>query len=284
MNRVKRVMGQGRGPDGPGTGEETSMAGPSSRPATEPPPLRLRRSADSEAAWQALAALKLRPARLRRKRIVTLEQQDSAHMAYDMLRTRILHRFRSEGMRSLAITSPAPSCGKTLTCLNLAFSFARQPNCRTLLLDLDLRRPRLAATLGVRPPICVSELLAGREPAEHVLQRAGETLALGLAAGPVRHSTELLQDERTADALAAMVAAFAPDVILYDLPPLLASDDAAAFLSQVDGALLVAAAGETPLEDIDVCAKQIGALTEDLGVVLNKSAFMPRRYYGYGYS
>ena len=48
-------------------------------------------------------------------------------------------------------------------------------------------------------------------------------------------------------------------------------------------ALLVAAAGETALEDVDVCARQLGALTHDLGVILNKSEFMPRRYYGYGY-
>lgn len=265
--------------------EEDGMnaSSPPPRPHDALPPLRLRRTAESEEAWAALPTLRLNLAHLRRKRIVTLEQRDEAHMAYDMLRTRILHRFRKDGRRSLALTSPAPGCGKTLTCLNLAFSFARQSNCRTLVLDLDLRRPRLASMLGVRPEVCVSELLAGRVPAAAALNRAGGSLAFGLAKGPVRYSSELLHDERTADALAAMTAAFAPDVILYDLPPLLASDDAAAFLSRVDGALLVAAAGKTTLEDIDVCGNQIAALTEDLGVVLNKSAFMPRRYYGYGY-
>lgn len=246
-------------------------------------PLRLRRSEQSEAAWAALPLLKLRRSWLRRRRVITLEQRDPAHMAYDMLRTRVLHRLKAEGWRSIALTSPAPGCGKTLTCLNLGFSFARQPNFRTLVLDLDLRRPHLARTLGAEPAVCVSELLAGRAEPDAVLQRVGDTLAFGLAAGPVRSSSELLHDERSAEALAAMAIRFAPDVIVYDLPPLLASDDAAAFLPRVDGALLVAAAGETPLDDIDMCARQLESLTADLGVVLNKSAFMPRRYYGYGY-
>jgi len=262
---------------------DVNASSPPPRPHDALPPLLLRRTAGSEEAWASLPALRLNLAHLRRRRIVTLEQRDEAHMAYDMLRTRILHRFRKDGRRSLAMTSPAPGCGKTLTCLNLAFSFARQSNCRTLVLDLDLRRPRLATMLGVKPETCVSELLRGRIPAASALLRAGDRLAFGFAKGPVRYSSELLHDERTADSLAAMTAAFAPDVILYDLPPLLASDDAAAFLTRVDGALLVAAAGKTTLDDIDVCGNQIAALTEDLGVILNKSAFMPRRYYGYGY-
>ena len=262
----------------------TAVGGPApDRPRPVPAILAPVGEGDVDAAWAALPALDLSARALRRQRIVTADQRDPAHMSYDMLRTRVLQKFRAEGWRALALTSPAPGCGKTLTCANLAFSFARQPSCRTLVLDLDLRRPRLAAVLGVRPAVCVSRMLRGEVPAADALLRAGPTLAFGLAAGPVRHSAELLQDPRTTEALAAMTAAFAPDVILYDLPPLLASDDAAAFLGRVDGALLVAAAGETALEDVEVCAKQLGALTHDLGVILNKSEFMPRRYYGYGY-
>ena len=51
----------------------------------------------------------------------------------------------------------------------------------------------------------------------------------------------------------------------------------------LDGALLVAAAGATDLTDIDTCARQLDALTHNFGVVLNKSEFMPRRYYQYDY-
>lgn len=278
MNLTRRVTG------GPGDDDAAPAAGQAVEPAAAATsPLRLRRGDDAEEAWAALPSVGLRTARLRRRRIVTFDKREPAHMAYDMLRTRVLHRFRAEGWRSLALTSPAPGCGKTLTCANLAFSFARQSNCRTLLLDLDLRRPSLGGLLGIRPTVCVSQLLAGRAAPEEVLLRLSDTLAVGLAAGPVRHSAELLHDERAVEALAATMVRVAPDVILYDLPPLLASDDAAAFLGRADAAMLVVAAGETPLEDIDLCARQIGALTNDLGVVLNKSEFMPRRYYGYGY-
>lgn len=257
-----------------------NMDTPPPQAPLRPPP---RRTEATEALWGVLPEAPLKPARLRRNRIVTLEKNDPAHMAYDMLRTRILQRFRSEGWRRLALTSPAPGCGKTLTSLNLAFSVARQRRLRVLILDFDLRRPRLASLLGLRPPVCVSRYLLGEEPVERSFARLAPNLAAGLAAGPLRHSTELLQDEGSLEALVALEHALAPDLVIYDLPPLLASDDASAFLEHVDGGLLVAAAGETPLAEIDLCARQLTSLTSDLGVVLNKSAFMPRRYYGYGY-
>ncbi|MEM6742868.1 MAG: CpsD/CapB family tyrosine-protein kinase [Pseudomonadota bacterium] len=242
-----------------------------------------RRTEATEAAWAALPEAELDVRRLRRQRVVTLEKRDPSHMAYDMLRTRILQRFRAESWRRLALTSPAPGCGKTLTSLNLAFSFARQPRLRTLILDFDLRRPRLATLLGIKPKVCISRYLSGEAPLEQSFTRLAPNLAAGLAAGPLKHSTELLQDDASLEALAWMEHGLAPDLIIYDLPPLLASDDAAAFLERVDGSLLVAAAGESALDEIDMCARQMGALTTDLGVILNKSAFMPRRYYGYGY-
>lgn len=249
----------------------------------ERPVLVLRRPLAAEEAWEALPEVTADPRRLRAARVVTADKLDPAHMAYDMLRTRLWRQLRERRWRTVALTSPAPSCGKTLSCLNLAWSFARQPSARVLALDLDLRRPRLGATLGIKPDVCVSRLLAGEAYPEEVFLRLHPRLAFAFAAGPQPGSSELLGDERAAIALAESIRTFAPDVVLIDLPPLLASDDAAAFLPVVDGALLVAAAGETPLEDIEVCARHLGSLTEDLGVILNKSAFMPRRYYGYGY-
>lgn len=254
---------------------------------TPPPLLPLRpaprRTEASEALWTALPEAPLKPARLRRNRVVTPEKHDPAHMAYDMLRTRVLQRFRAEGWRRLALTSPAPGCGKTLTALNLAFSVARQRRLRVLILDFDLRRPSLAGLLGLKRVPCVSRWLLGETAVEETFLRLAPNLAAGLAAGPLRHSTELLLDEGSLEALVELEHALAPDLVIYDLPPLLASDDAAAFLEHVDAGLLVAAAGETALSEVDLCARQLASLTTDLGVILNKSAFMPRRYYGYGY-
>ena len=282
MEMVKRAIGRARsqreGGPPPAGGTPPPGVGP-----LGPAPLRLRRSDAMEAAWDALPMLELDARRLRRNRVVTLEKRDPAHMAYDMLRTKVLHTLKSDGMRTVAMTSCDPDCGKTLTTLNLAFSFARQPNWRTLVLDLDLRRPRLRRLLGAPRGVCVSELLAGRAAPGEVLRRAGETLAFAFASGPVGGSSELLQDERAGEALASLVSAYGPDLILVDLPPLMASDDASAFLGRADGAFLVAAAGQTKVTDIDEGCRQIGRLTRDLGVVLNKIELMPKRYYDYAY-
>ena len=290
MEKLKSAIGKARerreaGGDGP---ERPVSAPPPRRLEESAPPgrsqLRARRAQSAESAWAALPELEVRSGLLRRRRVVTLDKLDVAYMSFDMLRTQILQTMKARGWRTLALTSPSQGCGKTLSTLNLAFSFARQPNCRTLVIDLDLRRPRIAKMLDARRPACISEVLAGRATGDEVLQRVGDTLAFGMAAGPVSNSSELLQDDSSIVALNSMIARFEPDVVVYDLPPMLASDDAVGFLGRVDGALLVAAAGETELTDIDACARQLDSLTHNFGVVLNKSEFMPKRYYEYSYA
>lgn len=236
---------------------------------------------EAEEAWARLRPVELDPRRLARSRVVTHDKSDAAHIHYDMLRTRLLQTLKDREWRSIAVTSPSPGCGKTLTCLNLAFSFARQTGCRTLLLELDLRRPRMAELLGVRPSRCVSSLLSGEANAQETLLRWGRGLAFGLAKGSIPDATELIQDDASVESLSRALAALAPTVVLIDLPPLLATDDAAAFLRRADGALLVAAAGKTELGEIDRCAREISQATTDLGVVLNRSEFTPKSYGGY---
>jgi Mrp family chromosome partitioning ATPase len=69
-----------------------------------------------------------------------------------------------------------------------------------------------------------------------------------------------------------------PDVILFDLPPMLPSDDAMAMLPKIDGALLVAAAGVTKVPEIQSCEGQISQLGKLLGIALNKSDVAPEEY------
>lgn len=204
-------------------------------------------------------------------------------MPFDMLRTQILQTMRSQGWRSLAITSPGPGCGKTLTSANLAFSFARQRNARVLLVEIDLRRPALAKTLGARSPRSVTELLSGAASPEEALLKIGERLAVAVADGPAEDPAELLHDAATPEALARLIAEVDPDLVIYDLPPMLVSDDAGAFLGHVDCAMLIAAANETELADIARSEARIEELTESLGVVLNKCEFTTKDYFRYTY-
>jgi Mrp family chromosome partitioning ATPase len=231
-------------------------------------------------AWAGLDAFEPDPQLLARNRIVTFADADPAHATYDMMRTKLLRALRQNGWTSVAITSPTNGCGKTTTSLNLAFSLSHQPDVRTVLVDLDLRRPALAREIGLATPQSMASVLQGTRPVAENFVRYGETLAIGTNATPLHGSSELLLNAATAHGVAALKAAFQPDVIIYDMPPMLQSDDAMAFLPHVDCVLLVAAAEKSRLDEVDKCEQELTEQTNVLGVVLNKC-----RYTGadYGY-
>lgn len=274
--RARAVRDGGLPPDlPPGPGLPPGFPGPApAATAAAPGP--------APGPWESLREVTLAPRQLARSRIVSLEKSDPAHVAFDVLRTRVLKALRDNGWRRVAVTSPTKGCGKTFVAANLALSLARQPEIRTLLLDLDLRAPALAPALGLREARPIQPFLEGRAaPAEHLL-RVGANLALGPNSQRVRDSAELIQARQTGPALAAAVAFLAPDVVILDLPPLLAGDDALATLPHVDCALLVAGGGQTTPEHIEACERLLEGSTPLLGVVLNRAEDVAEDLYGYG--
>lgn len=239
------------------------------------------------AAWAALEPASFDDTTLARARVVTRRKLGGGHhVPFDMLRTRLVRVMHDRGWRSIAVTSPTSGCGKTLTCLNLAFSLARREGGRTVLVELDLIKPAMVSLLGVAPGRSVGDFVAGDAPMESAFLRHGTNLALGLATQARRDSAEVLQSARCAEAMLAILDRLAPDIVLYDLPPVLAVDDAVAFASKADCALVVASEGESRLPEIDSCVAQLARVTTVVGVALNKSAFPSRGaygYYGYGY-
>jgi Mrp family chromosome partitioning ATPase len=238
---------------------------------------------EQDAAWARLEAFDPNLRHLHRGRILTLEPGPMA-TPFDVMRTRLLKQMRASNWRRLAVTSPGPACGKTMTCLNLAFSLARQPDIRTMVIEVDLRRPSMAKSLGLKQRHSFAEVLAGRAPAEHHLVRYGNNLAFGTNSGATRHSAELLQSGTVAQVIAEIERTYAPDVIIFDMPPMQVGDDAIAFLEKTDCAALVAAAGTTTIAQVDHCERDIAAHTNVLGVILNKCRYLDKdQGYGYGY-
>ena len=229
-------------------------------------------------AWNALAPFEPDPELLSRHRIVTFADTDPVHATFDMLRTKVLRVMRQNGWTSLGITSPTAGCGKTMTSLNLAFSLAHQPDLRTVLVDLDLRRPAVARELGLDVAQSMAGVLQGTRAVAENFVRYGENLAIGTNAAPVRNSSELLLNAATAKGVTSLKAAFAPDVLLFDLPPMLMSDDTMAFLPHLDCVLLVAGAGKTSLEDVESCENDLREQTNLLGVTLNMCRYMGESY------
>jgi protein-tyrosine kinase len=229
-------------------------------------------------AWAELAAFEPEPRLLARNHIVTLEDVDPAHSHFDILRTKVLRTMRRAGWTSLGITSPTSGCGKTTLALNLAFSLAHQPDFRTVLVELDLRRPSMSRQIGLKSPQSVAGVLQGSRGVVESFVRYGDNLAIGTNAQSVRNSAELLMHAQTAEGVAAIKRAFLPDIVIYDLPPMLQSDDVMAFLPHLDCVLLVAGAEKSRLDEVDKCEKDLADQTNVLGVVLNLCRYMSEEF------
>jgi Mrp family chromosome partitioning ATPase len=125
-------------------------------------------------------------------------------------------------------------------------------------------------------------VLEGKERFENHVLRYGENLAFATNHDPSHNSAELLQSPGVGPVLADIEAHYGPDLILFDMPPMLGADDALAFLAHTDCALLVAAAESTSIADVDGCERDLAERSNVLGVVLNKCRYMTRKSdYGY---
>ncbi len=230
--------------------------------------------------WQALPAFSVAPKQLLRHRIMTHHANPKA-TPFDVMRTNLLHEIRGKNWRRIAITSPGMSCGKSTICMNLAFSLARQTDIRTMVIELDLRRPSIANMLQLQG-VNFSRVLSGEDTAENHIRRYGGSLAIA-AVQPTPNSAELLQGLTAAHQIDEIEARFQPDVMLFDMPPMLLVDDTMAFIDQVDAALLVGAAESSTTDEIGRCKQELESRTNLIGVVLNKCRYLdPAEGYGYG--
>lgn len=233
------------------------------------------------ATWAALEEFKPTVAQMDRSHIATFGGGMGA-MAFDALRTKVLQQMRLNDWKRVAITSPGADCGKSTVALNLAFSLARQPDMRTILMDIDLRHPSLAKLVGLNQELNLSDVFKGQSSFSENALRYGANMALACSTRVVRNPSELLASPDTAAALDQIETEYAPDVMVFDMPPMLATDDMMAFASQVDCVILLAAAEQSTIKEIDTCERELASQTNVLGIVLNKCRHVEQGY-GYGY-
>ncbi len=231
--------------------------------------------------WESLAMVRLSPGHLLGNGLFPMTSDDPAAAAFDHLRSRLLHGLSQKGWRRIAISSPTHGCGKSFVATNLALTLARRPDSRTVLLDLDLRRPRLAGILGISDAPPLADYLCGEQPLEAIFRRFGRTLALGVNGAPVPMAAEMLHSPETVEALAAVSDLLDPEVVLIDLPPVLAGDDVLAMVGQVDAVLLVTDGTKTRPEEIRACERVLEGRLPLLGVVLNRAEEPAAQQYGY---
>lgn len=243
---------------------------------------------DPEHFWRLLDRFPLDAQRLATRNVITAQRRDPSHTRFDILRTRMLQALADNGWKRVAITSPTKDCGKTFTAANLAISLSRQENCRTILLDLDMRNPSLHKIFGVSDPGSMGDMLRGDIAPEHHMQgfapnamSAGSHVAIGFNGIVEPYAAELLQDPSTKSVLNEIEAIFDPDVMLFDLPPALLNDDVIAMRPHVDALLIVAAGGTTRASEIKETERRLGESIPLLGVVLNKAEQVDNGDYPY---
>jgi non-specific protein-tyrosine kinase len=210
--------------------------------------------------------------------------QSAAAEAYRILRTNLQFTAVERPLRTLLITSPAPTEGKSLTTANLAVALA-QAGRRTVIVDADLHRPRQHRLFGLRNNVgLTSGLLEGRSSLDGLLQDTTVPGLRVLTSGPLPpNAAELLGSARMKELLAQLSAE--ADFLVLDSPPATALSDAAILSTQCDGVLLVLGSGSTRRE---VARRALEALrrvnTRIIGALLNR---MPLRgggsYYYYYY-
>lgn len=174
-----------------------------------------------------------------------------------------------EPLHTLLVTSSLPGEGKSFVALNLALAIMRQHNRYVLLVDGDLRKPKLATCLGVPGVPGLSELLRGVADEASVIQTDADGELFFVSSGSViSNPAELLSSERLELFLHRMAAVF--DWIIIDAPPVLPVSDASVLAGRCDGVMVVVRSGSTGYDAVGTALQELRG-KRVLGVVLNRA-------------
>jgi capsular exopolysaccharide synthesis family protein len=207
------------------------------------------------------------------------------------IRTNILFMSPDRPLRSILVTSSGPMEGKSTTSINLAVTMALSGN-RVLLLDTDLRRPRLHRAFGVAAEHGMSTLILGESRFEDVIKSTSIPNLWVIPCGPLPpNPAELMHAQRFREVIKELAERY--DRLIFDSPPLNVVTDAAVLSALVDGTVLVARCERTTRDMLQRARRQLSDVNANvLGCVLNevnlmqgdaRSSYYYYQRYGYYY-
>ena len=201
--------------------------------------------------------------------------------SYRLIRSGLLLSSAERPPKSMLITSMNAKEGKTSTTANIARTLA-QNGSNVLVIDCDLRRPRMQEVLGVKSELGLSSFLSGTTEENIVRVVPGTTISV-ITSGPIPPSpAELLGSAKMKTLLQELAGKF--DFILLDSPPVQSVTDSLVLSQYVDGTIVVVRAGKTTNEEMESGMKKLHDVrTHFLGFVLNgmRNQDMGKYYYGY---
>jgi len=210
------------------------------------------------------------------------DSKSAAAEACRSIRTNLMFLSPEEPIKSLVVTSPGPAEGKTTTAISIAIVMA-QAGARVLLIDTDLRRPRLHRAFDFKNELGISNAIVGEKTLDEVTFATVVPNLFLCPCGPLPpNPAELIHTRRFAELMAECKRKY--DRVILDSPPTSAVTDPVLIGNQADGVVLVVRAGHTTREAAGFARRQLDdAKARLLGCVVNR-VDPSDRYYNYYYS
>jgi capsular exopolysaccharide synthesis family protein len=201
--------------------------------------------------------------------------------AYRNIRTSILLSFPEKPPKKIAISSPNPAEGKTTTVINTAIALS-QTGARVLIIDADLRKPRVHRVFNEENGVGLSNFLSGHAALESIIKKTDIPNLYYIPSGPIPpNPSELIGSNLFKSMMQSLGERF--DHLVLDSPPVLGFADAIILSTSVDGIILVVLGGKTPRETLQRAKEVLHQVNAKiLGVVINRIDIQ-RSDYGYYY-
>jgi len=216
---------------------------------------------------------------INKRRIAMLQPDSYVAEQFRALRGRIDALAGHRPLRTLVVSSPLAGEGKTTAAINLAVVTSMSVGRRVLLMDCDMRKPKIHQALGLRPETGLAEVLTDEVALEHaIIKIEGMNLDVLPVRGRPSNPSELLGSPRMRELIEEVAARY--DRVVIDTPAALGVPDAKAVAELCDGIVVIVRADVTSQQDVEA-ALEILDRRRLLGLVLNGAQTSQGRY---GYS
>ena len=231
---------------------------------------------DSPVKYAETQSIKCSNKRMQESRISTALGHDNYTDAFNILGIQVIQRMEEHHWSTLAVTSPTGGEGKTTAAINLAISIAKEVEYSVILVDANLRTPRVHEYFGLQPKygLCdylrsgsdieLSDVLYRPEDIEHFIVLPG--------GAPLSSSAEMMGSPKMCSLVETLKDHYPKRIIIFDLPPVLGTADAMSIAPCIDTTLIVVEDDVTKESDLKATV-DILSVTNIIGTVLNKSMY-----------
>lgn len=210
------------------------------------------------------------------RRVIAQQKYSPEASVFKMLRTKVLKQLRENNWNSLAVTGATQGAGKSMVSVNLAIAMAMEVNQTVLLVDMDLKYPKVHWYFDLQIKAGLRDYILSDIPLTDILiNPAGfDRLVVLPGRGEAVGSSEMISGPKMKELVKEIKNRYKSRIIIFDMPPVLAADDVLASMDYYDCALLVVEDGGNTEIEIKK-ALQMLSETNLLGTILNKSENPP---------